>query len=370
MTKLYLVALVGLIAMLAATGCQQSVAGQWSSMPDEGGEVASPSSRIQVDEQPAYTLDADAMTSASDMGSYSNASAAAIAILEQAVVAPFPQLRANAIEAMHPAPEMAAEYARQGLVDENRGVRFVAAMTIGKLRLCDASHLVEPLLLDESESVRAAAIYALRTCGQKVDLNPLADMMRSNDPEIRSNAALVLGMLGDESAAPMIEQAVGRGLELAGPDRASAVDLQLAEALVQLGRMEQVDTIRAKLFVPPESQELSAMAAVILGRLGDEQSAGAMERLIFAEGIERRPAEVRIGATMALAMLNRPVEAAWIAEHATSQVAEVRLQVALAMGEIGGTQALAMLERLLQDENPLVQVAAAGSVLRLDQGQD
>lgn len=363
------VAGVGLVLL---AGCQQQGGGdgQWSSIHDRGNtpQAAVP---VQREAPPrAVSLQVPTLSSDPSMGALLNLSEAAVGVLDQATLADYPQLRANAIEAMHPAPELAEEYALQALVDDNRGVRFVAAMTIGRLKLCNSAHLIEPLLHDESESVRAAAIFALRSCGRQVDLNPLAEMMRSDRPEVRANAAMVLGLLGDKSAAPMIEQAAGRGLELSSAGRASAVDLQLAEALLMLGRMEQVHTIRAKLVAPPENQELSAMAAVILGRLGDEGSAGVLERLILAAGDERRPAEVRMACAMALAQLGRPVEVAWISEYFSSARPELRQQAALALGEIGGEESMAHLQRLLEDENPLVQVAAAGSVLKLERGRN
>jgi apolipoprotein N-acyltransferase len=355
--------------LLALAGCQQAGGGgSWSSLPERSGRAtAAAVETAPAREQPPVPLRVDRATeSQSSLGAMFTLSNAAIGVLEQAARSEHPQLRANAIEALHPQPELAELHALEALVDENRGVRFVATMTIGRLKLCNSSQLLEPLLLDESDSVRAAAIFALRTCGRSVDLNPLAKMLRSEQPEVRANAAMVLGLLGDPSAAPMIEQAAGRGLDLSGAGRANAVDLQLAEALLLLGKTEQVHTIRAKLVAPPENQELSAMAAVILGRMKDDGSAGVLERLIFASGDERRPAEVRMACAMALAQLGRPVEIAWISEYFRSDRPEIRQQAAIALGEIGGEQALPALESLLEDDDPLVQVAAAGAILKLE----
>ena len=62
-----------------------------------------------------------------------------------------PLLRANAIEALHGVPEYLGPAVRQGLTDPNRGVRFVAAMTVGKKQLMEIAPLVEGLLEDEQE---------------------------------------------------------------------------------------------------------------------------------------------------------------------------------------------------------------------------
>ena len=82
----------------------------------------------------------------------------ALSILQQATDSSNPRYRANAIEALRYAPQNILETSvRVGLGDQNRGVRFVASMMIGEQHICEVSILLEPLLLDESQSVQAAA---------------------------------------------------------------------------------------------------------------------------------------------------------------------------------------------------------------------
>ena len=89
----------------------------------------------------------------------------ALSILLQATKSSQPRLRANAIEALRYAPPNILEsVVRESLVDENRGVRFVASMMIGEQRLCNLSLLLEPLLLDGSQSVQAAE------CSQSINV--------------------------------------------------------------------------------------------------------------------------------------------------------------------------------------------------------
>lgn len=289
----------------------------------------------------------------------------AVGVLELAAESDHPLLRANALESLHARPEFLPPYARRGLGDENRAVRFVAAMTVGKFRLEELADLVEPLLHDESGSVRAAAIYALFRCGRTVDLNPLAALINSDDPEVRANAAMVLGLLGNSTGALLIEQAVGRGMELTSPARAKIVDLQLAEALFYLGRTEQVHTIRAALFLTPDNQEVTALACLIAGRMGDHGAIGGLQRLVLGSGVDRRPAEVRMAAITALAQLGEQVPAGSLDAYVVHRTPEIRHQAAYALGEVGRTNALPALARLLHDPNPLVQVAAAGAIAKL-----
>jgi HEAT repeat protein len=291
---------------------------------------------------------------------------AALDLLDRAAEAPNAQLRANALEAMKPVAGRAEPHARRGLVDENRGVRFVAAMMIGELELTYLAHLLEPLLHDESESVQAAAIFALHRCGRPVDLTPLASMIVSDDPEVRGNAAMVLGRLGNPTAVPVIRRAVGRGMELVSAARVKMVDLQLAEALVLLGEHHEIEVVRAALFAPPEQGELTALACMICGRLRDQRAVPNLVRLARRTGPTRQPAEVRMTAVWALAHID-PTEAVMEVplEYVADAKYQLRAQAALTLGEIGDPEALPHLAELLDDESPLVQVAAAGGILRI-----
>ena len=292
--------------------------------------------------------------------------AASLDLLERAAESDNAQVRANALEAMQVAPDHLGPHASRGLVDENRGVRFVAAMTIGDLELDHLAHLLEPLLRDESESVQAAAIYGLRRCERPVDLTPLAGMILSDDPEVRGNAVMVLGRLGNPTAVPLIRLAVGRGMTLVSEARVKMVDLQLAEALVKLGQEREIEVIRAALFAPPEQGELTALACMMCGRLRDHRVVPNLVRLALQTGPSRQPAEVRMAATWALAHIEpaqAPMEVPL--EYVADPLFQLRAQAALTLGEIGDPVALPHLATLLDDDNPLVQVAAAGGILRI-----
>lgn len=290
----------------------------------------------------------------------------AIDLLVQAGESDYALLRANAIEGLRHAPAVVEPLAVASLSDENRGVRFVAAMTIGMLQLQDSSHLLEPLLLDPSDSVRAAAMYGLRRCGRKVDLNPLAEMLRSDSPEVKSNAALVLGELGESSAAPMIRKAVGDGMAEVGQTRRRIVELQLAEAMVRLGRTREREVIRAALFTTAEQGEIAALAAMMCGRLGDHDTLPTLLRLALHTGGGAHAPEVRMAATKAVARIDHaqaPIEVPM--EFASSPRPELRAQAAMTLGAIRHPAVVGQLRQLLTDPDPIVQVSAAAAILEL-----
>lgn len=297
----------------------------------------------------------------------SDARTTALRILAQASDSSSPLLRANAIEALSSDPAAARPAIQRGLVDSNRGVRFVSAMSAGNARMGDLVPEIEPMLRDEFPSVRAAAIFALKRCGQPTDPTPLAAMALSEDPEVRGNAVFVLGELGNPTAIPLLENALGRGLHLTNEARVRLVELQVAEAQVKLGNDRAADPVRAALFAPPEQAELVILACQIAGRVKDGRSVTFLERLVMADGPDQRPDEIRLSAIQALAEIGAaPAEAVAIASEITlSPRADLRGQAATALGALGGAEALTAVTRLLQDPDPVVQVAAAGAVVRL-----
>ena len=292
---------------------------------------------------------------------------AAIDVLLRAAASTNELLRANAIEALHHAPAELEPVVRRGVVDENRGVRFVAAMTIGTFRMEHLARLLEPLLSDESLSVQASAIFGLKRCRQRVDPTPLSAMIVSDDPEVRGNAALVLGELGDPSAAPMIRQAVGKGMQRANEARVKIVNLQMAEAMVKLGLESEIEAIRAALWVPPEQGEIVAVACMICGRLKDGRAVADLIRLA-RRGRFLQPAEVRMAATWALARIDPTrVTIDVPMEYTSIEQYQLRAQAALTLGEVADPAALPTLATMLDDPNPLVRVAAASAILQVQQ---
>lgn len=293
--------------------------------------------------------------------------------LETAAQNDYSLVRAYAFEAMQHAPALLEEVGPRGLVDENRGVRFVSTMAMGRANLDRLAPLIEPGLLDDSESVQAASIFALRRFGLPANPSPLATMAMSEDLEVRGNATMVLGMLGNPSAIPIIDNALGRGLRLQNPMRVRITELQAAEALVSLGDEADIEPIRAALFAPVEQGELTVLACDMLGRLGDQQARSMLMRLVIADGNQRRPAEIRVAAAGAIYRLPAPHEPGLervLLEYVKAEDPRLRTQVAGALAHVPAPEARAALDRLLADEDLVVRTAAAGGLLALEQSRE
>lgn len=292
-------------------------------------------------------------------------------LLAQASFGSDPMLRANAIEGLQQAPDKIEAVARAGLTDENLGVRFAAAMTIGKLKLADSTVFVDPLLKDPSKIVRAAAIYALRRNNVQADPTPLASMLDSDKATERAQAAFILGELGDGSAIALLRSSARRSSPLASPIEDRLVRLQIAEALVKLGDLEAIETIRASLFPSrPEDLELTALAVQIIGNVDDRRSLDQLIYLTGRTGQNRLPAEIRLAAAQSLAKLGNRRGAFIADEYRQDANPAIRAQSAFVLGATDDPANLEKLDLLMSDPVGFVQVAAAAAALQSSQRSD
>lgn len=291
----------------------------------------------------------------------------ALKILLDATASDLPQMRANAIEALSLSPARVESVARLGLLDDNLGVRYTAAMTIGKLQLRSSRDLLKPLLRDEDPVVRAAAIYAIDRCGGEIDPTPIAQLCHSDDPRRRAQGVFILGEMGNPSAIPMLKSVAAERMPMASNAQVRLLRIQVAEALVKLGDQTGVETLRAALFpARPEDLEIAALAVQIIGEIKDLRSLDQLIYLADQEGDDRLPAEVRLGAAAAAAKLGEHGGAFIADEYWRDQIPAIRAQSAHVFGLIGGNQSLAVLDTMMaRDTNDLVRVSAAAGALRI-----
>jgi len=291
----------------------------------------------------------------------------AIELLTAAAASESAQLRANAVEAFRLAPARATDIIRAGLTDENLAVRYVAAMTAGELGDDSLLSAVRPLLNDESVSVRAAAVYAVRSLGADADPSMLAPLLLTDpDARRRAQAAFILGELGEPTAIPLLRDAARRDPATATLAELRLLRLQIAEALAKLGDDDAVETLRAALYPSrPEELEAAALAAQILGEVGDRRSVDQLIYLIEREGVDAMPPEVRLAAAGALAKLGERGGGFVASAYDESENPVLRAQAAAVHGLVGMPEQVAPVRRLMDDPDPLVRVAAAAAALRL-----
>lgn len=280
-----------------------------------------------------------------------------------------PQIRANALEGLGPIGGTRAENAiKLGLMDDNQGVRTIAAMVIGQNKMTNLRPAVRPLLSDSSEYVQIAAIYTLRSFGEQVDPSPLSRYLLSDpDPRVRAQAAFALGELGDASALPMLREAASANMPRTARGAVEAMRLQVAEAMVKLGDDSALQGIRAALYPSrPEELELTALAIQIIGEVKDRGSTGQLVNLsAYVENGRHHPAEVRLAVADALAKLGQPEGAFLADEYADNPEPAIRAQAAHVYGQTKGPNNIQKLSDMLTDRNEAVRVTAAAGLLKL-----
>lgn len=353
-----LVAVMGL-ALAISTGCQGGPTSRGNDPPRPAGSGGAGGPRIN---RPPAPVDAVGVSELRER---------ALKFLGETSLSTDAEVRANTIEALLPVPARLEAVARRGLSDENLGVRAVAAAAAGKTKLPRLAEHVRPLLRDQSAQVRVNAIYALARLGQPVDLGPLGAAMNDPSPFVRAQAGWVLGELGNKSALPLIRDTARDRMSLADVAQIRSMRLQLAEAMIKLGDETAIDEIRAALFPSrPEELESTALAAQILGEVGDKQSAGQLIQLTaFKDPAGNRfPAEIRMVAAASLARLGQPYGSFIADEFYNHSSAPLRAQAALTYGDIRRRENLGLLDAMMKDPQPLVGVAAAAAILRTTDG--
>lgn len=265
-------------------------------------------------------------------------------------------LRANAVEAAAYLPDRAQSLIHIGLADQSPVVRFAALTMVGKLRLRALAPASRQYIGDRNESVRAAAMFALQRCGERVDLTPLAGLLMSPQPSTRANVAMLMGMMEDPSAVPLLKDMAKQPLRGVSTQRMALVRLQMAEAVVKLGGHETLSAIQASAFA--QHEEVQVLAVLVLGRLKDHTMAPAIAAML-----RQPPVELQLAAAEALARLNdfRGLDVA--IQGATATLPTVRSQAAATLAQFRDPSAAAALVNLLNDPTGQVRVAAAAAVL-------
>ena len=291
----------------------------------------------------------------------------ALEVIENGSRSHAPEVRANAIEAAGLAARRCENLIASGLKDDNVGVRSVAAMAAGRAKIEALAPALNPMLLDSSPFVHAAAVMGLARMGKPVDQTPLSTMLLSDSsPRVRAHAAFCLGEIGNRSALGLLRQAARSSVPRASDTEIKLMQLQVSEALVKLGDDENVQSIRAALYPSrPEELEATALAVQILGQVRDKGSSGAMIHLAETKDAAGRPlpAEIRLGIAAALAKLGSPQGGFIADEFVADQNPLLRAQAASVYGEIGDQTSLGHLSTMLGDTDERVRISAARGVL-------
>ncbi|MEM1097207.1 MAG: HEAT repeat domain-containing protein [Planctomycetota bacterium] len=282
------------------------------------------------------------------------------------------QLRTHALAAVEHAPDLALPLVTLGLTDDSVPVRFAALRTAGQLRLAALTGMFgEAFRPAEKNSpaadhIRAAMVFAAYRCGVANDqlISQMAVVLQSPNPQVRANAAMLLGDMGDNSAIPLLRMAVHRP---AGDKHAGApwrlLRTQVAEAQAKLGDVNGLNELRQSLYSSDFEVRITAVKA--LGGLGDDAFWSNLNNFLI-----ENPVEFRLAAAEGLARLGRDRGGMLtvMAEAANHPKWTVRAQSAFALGPYDNDLARGYLVRLLKDPSPQVRISAAAAILEATAG--
>lgn len=292
--------------------------------------------------------------------------------IERGMVYPFdPAIRAQSMEAAARVLGDAGRLRiREGLKDQHAGVRFAAAMTLGKLKDTGALPALRRLVNDPDASVRVGAYFAMEMMGMATTENRIEwrNLLRKQErPEIRRNAVMALGQLKDKSSIPILKQA-------ASADADEGVRMQALEGLALLGEKEAVGRFTFEAFGGVGYKQ--PFALMTLGQVPDDRVIPTLRaRLASAPYLEAQLAAARSlgakglpdGFDLALRSLdwNQPSRSL-PEDRPENQIMRVHSMAAMALGEIGDPRAIAKLKKTMEKpEDPRIQLAAATAILMI-----
>jgi HEAT repeat protein len=304
--------------------------------------------------------------------------------LRQAAESPDASTCSQALEAM--AEVLGEEFGglyEQALSDDRPRVQFAAALAVGDTRYRPAHEdlLEMAAQAGPDKRVYAAVIYALHRLGDDRHTSDLARLLWHREPQVRSNAAMVMGRMGEPEA---IDPLTAR-LQIEDDPK---VKVNLVEALSILGDQRQAQLLEA--YTKGYDVGLRMIAVEQLGRDGSSRAVAVLHDLLQPQ----HPPRVRVAAAGELARLGagtgagyalcldalrhpRRVIQAWIDTapllspgHVTDVAASsLQAKAAIALGWMRRRGAVAELHPLLAAADGRVRVAAAMGILRLLQEQ-
>ena len=284
------------------------------------------------------------------------------------------------------APVLAAEDARAWRPDVLRAalvypdslVRRTAAVAVGRIGDARGVELLVPLLADPDTTVRVSAVFALGLIGDTAGVAPIAERLAAPpvlDAASAGEAVTTLARIGGARAAELVGAILQGRASLAVADPAALVPIAARESW-RLGDAAPVAELLP--LIRAENEDVRTSAVFALSRLRPAGAANALAdalndpihavRSYAVRGFNRRFAEssrlgpdgaaaliarlvddpntgVRIGALRALGALDTGRFVAQVLPRLDDANLNVRVQAAATLGDIGGPEASAALER-------------------------
>lgn len=299
----------------------------------------------------------------------------AVFTLRQLAESKDPVVRCNAIEALsETVGAREAGVYMQALSDANPMVQFAGAMALGDVRYEGAREALLAMAnaAGPDKRVYAAVIYALYRLKDTSHMGDLARLLLHAEPEVRADAVLVIGKIGEPSGIDPLRQ-------LLAAETDPKVRLQTVESLALLGDGRGKSNLEAYTHTRFVDEQLVAIRAI--GRVRPDR----WELILEDAMSEHQPVPVRVAAGGAAAQLgdysmrnyqlcvdavenpNGLLAGRFGKEKDVNPVEAtmVRRLGAISLGYMNRPQAVDVLLPLLRAEDGTIRVVAAMSILRL-----
>jgi HEAT repeat protein len=275
-----------------------------------------------------------------------------------------PIVCANAIEALvKVAPEEGLPRFRTALRAQSPLVRFAGLVALGTVKDKQSRTVVRQFLNDTHPLVRLAAAFALYRYGDTQQAKLLVSTLEGDaDESVRSEAAHLIGLLGERRAIKHLQVALRRKANEASP----RVLMLIETALARLGDPEAVRRLMNDAQGAPATRVLALQGLAEVGppaarealqyRMGPAEDY-IVPRLIAARGLARLGD--RTGYDLAMQNI------AYVGKDPKDpdESMRVRTNAALVLGELGDPRALPALADLAEKANdPYVQIAACCAI--------
>jgi HEAT repeat protein len=233
------------------------------------------------------------------------------------------------------------------LSDADGHVRASAAIGLSRLGNMTAIQAIKKLLSDPYEDVQEAAVTALSTLREGIDVNEFVGCLKQKNPAMRRNAAMLLGAIGAESSVG----ALGYALK----DEDVSVRQAVIEALSSMKTDESVKYL--VLGLTDENAPIRASAALSLGSAGGEETLDPLF-LLLSDSDDT----VKVSAIRSLGMRGeRKAVKALIALLADRNGFVVTTALE-SLGTLGGDEARDALMRMLASEDREIRRTAIRSL--------
>jgi HEAT repeat protein len=213
---------------------------------------------------------------------------------------------------------------RRLVLHDDGHIRALAALTLSNIGDERGIDLIKPLMVDPYPDVQEAAVKALTGLKDFIDISEALNTMKSEDPVLRKNVALLLGELDSSE--------VISALGFAMKDEDENVRKAVVKSLTKIGSMESAEYLSMAL--TDEEPSVRSMAALALGQLGEAISFEHLS-LLLDDDDDR----VKVSSIKALGMLGDMQAVPRIIEMLNKENGFVVTAAMESIGIMGGAEA-------------------------------